>query len=312
MGGGPDIPDPNEAAIAGTVADLQNFPFQYTIDAVAKMGGKWTDPATGKTYDFTGLGDADNAAIISDQMAQALLDIQKNYGADYVRQRIENLKQADPKGYAARKELFDRIMADANRRPDRPLSNELQGLITQTLEKGGRLDQRATQQVQEKVRGGQVGRGLYLGNAAAQQETGALVDASDQVRSQRQQQGVNFLEAGVSPEDVEYRRIQQALANLGAFVNNQTPEAQFGQLSGAQAGAAPFTSTGTPNARTNPNAAAEGISFAYGSYNNLSQQANPWLASASTGINTLGTMASLGWSPWNTGNTIKPDSSMWL
>lgn len=297
MGGTPDIPDPNDAAIAGITADLQNFPFQYTIDAIAKMGGKWTDPATGKTYDFTGLGDADNAAVISDQMAQALLDIQKNYGGEYVKQRLKDLEQSDPKGFAARKELFARIMADADRHPDRPISEDLQATITDTLSKGGKLDRRQTQQVQENVRGGQVARGLYLGNAATAQETGAMVQASDQVRDQRQQAGVNFLQAGVSPEDVEYRRIQQALSNLGAFVNSQTPTAQFGQLSGAQAGAAPFTTTGAPNARTNPNAAQEGISFAYSSYNNQ-DQANPWMAAASTGINTFGALSSMGLSPW--------------
>lgn len=294
----PKIPDPNKAAQAGIVADVENFPFQYIIDAVAKTGGKYTDPKTGQVYDFTGLGDADNAAVVSDQMAQTLLDIQKGYGADFVKQRIADLQQSDPTGYAARKQLFERIMTDADAHPDRPLARDTQDLITQELQKGGKLDARETQQVQEGVRGGQVKRGIFLGNAAANQETGAIVNTGDQLKQQRQAEGAAFLQSGVSPEDVTYRRIQQSLANLGAFVNNETPEAQFGQLSGAQSGAAPFTSTGTPAAGLNPNAGAQGISNAFSIYQNNLSQGNPWLMAASTGINALSTANNLGFNPW--------------
>lgn len=295
----PKIPDPNQAAAAGAIADVENFPFQYIVDAVAKTGGKYTDPVTGQVFDFSGLGDADNAAVVSDQMAQTLLDIQKQYGGDYVKQRLKDLQQSDPTGYAARKQLFDRIMADADAHPDRPLAQDTQDLITQELQKGGQLDKRETQQVQEGVRGGQVKRGIMLGNAPAQAETAALINASDQVKQQRQAQGAAFLQSGVSPEDVTYRRIQQSLANLGAFVNNETPEAQFGQLSGAQAGAAPFTSTGAPAAALNPNAAAQGISNAFAIYNNQLSQGNPWLMAASTGVNTFSTLNNLGFNPWS-------------
>lgn len=294
----PKIPDANKAAVAGTIADAKNFPFQYAIDAAAQMGGKYTDPVTGQVYDFTGLGDADNAAIVSDQMAQTLLDIQKNYGADFVKQRLADLEQSDPKGFAARKELFARIMADAEKNPGRPMAQELQDTITQTLQRGGKLDARQTQQVQEKVRGKQVANGIILGNAPASAEAGAMVEASDAMLAQRQQQGMDFLTSGVSPEDVAYRNIQQSLSNLGAFVNNQTPTAQFGQLSGAQAGAAPFTSTGTPNAALNPNASAQGISNAFTQYQNNQSQANPWLAAMSTGVNAASAAMNLGWSPW--------------
>ncbi|HXJ71998.1 MAG TPA: hypothetical protein VNM37_04055, partial [Candidatus Dormibacteraeota bacterium] len=121
----------------------------------------------------------------------------------------------------------------------------------------------------------------------------------DAVKQQRQQEGLSFLQSGVSPEDVTYRRIQQSLANLGAFVNNETPEAQFGQLSGAQSGAAPFTSTGTPAAGLNPNAGAEGISNAFLMYHNQLAQGNSVLGGISTGVNTLATANNLGWNPWS-------------
>ncbi len=291
----PDIPDPNDAATAGILADVENFPFQYAIDAAAKMGGKYTDPITGKVYDFSGMGDADNAAVVSDQMAQALLDIQKNYGADYVKQRLADLQQSDPIGYKARKQLFDRIMADAEKSEGRPMNTQLQAAINSELAKGGQMDAKMQQEVREQVRGKQVAGGITLGNAPALEEASAMVTASENLRNARQQQAGNYLTSGVSPEDVAYRQVQQSLSNLGAFVNNQTPTAQFNQLSGAQQGAAPFTSTGTPNAQLNNNAGAQGISNAFSLWNTQQQNANPWLAAASTATNALGTAVNLGW-----------------
>ena len=117
---GPDQPDPTAAAQAGTMADLENYDLIYKVNALAKMGGSGI--INGKFYDFTGLGDADNAAAMSDKMAETLLALQKEYGPAFVQQRLAELKAADPAGYAARQQLFDRIMADANASPDRPMT----------------------------------------------------------------------------------------------------------------------------------------------------------------------------------------------
>src|ERR1017187_1373125 len=106
----PSIPDPNKAAVAGASADLANFPFQYMINSLAQTGGSAN--IAGQNYDFTGLGNADVAGQMSGQMAQALLDIQNNYGSQYVQQRLADLQQSDPTGYAARQQLFDKILAD--------------------------------------------------------------------------------------------------------------------------------------------------------------------------------------------------------
>src|SRR5262245_2407314 len=133
MGGGdaPDPPDYAGAARQGVYADLETYPLRYIIEAASRMGGKVT--LDGKTYDFSGLGDADNAAAMSDKMAQTLLDIQRDLGPEFVKQRLEELKQADPKGYAARQELFSRIMAAVDQHPDRPLAEELQASIVGEL-----------------------------------------------------------------------------------------------------------------------------------------------------------------------------------
>lgn len=303
MTGGPSIPDPNQAAIAGTIADVSNFPQNYIVNSLAQTGGKAT--IGGVNYDFTGLGNADQANQLSDKAAQALLDIQNNYGSQFITQRLADLKASDPTGYAARQQLFDKILADSKSNPDRPLSNDLQTSVNQMLQNSGKLDEKGLQEVQQGVRGNQVAKGIYLGNAPASEEASAVVNASDSLKSQQQQGALSYLQSGVSPQDVQYRQIQQSLSNLGAFVNNQTPEAQFQELSGAGNGAAPFNPVNYSNpASINPNAAATGLNFAntlYGQNANFaSSQTNPWLAGLSTGIAGLNTASNLGYNPFGT------------
>lgn len=286
----PKIPDPNVAAVAGAQADMELFPFQYQINSLAKMGGKAV--INGQEYDFTGLGDADTAAAMSEKMAETMLALQKEYGPEFVKQRLAELKAADPTGYAARQQLFDRIMADAEANPDRPMNAALQNAVQGELSKAGKLDARQIEEVQQNVRGKQIGRGIILGNAATSEEANALVGASEGLRDQRQQQAAGFLSSGVSPEDVQYRNIQQALSNLGAFNNGQNPTAQFGAVSGASNGAAPLW-TGSPNtATTNGNATVQGMEDAMSLYSSnmnwANSQINPWMAGiagAASGIN---------------------------
>lgn len=286
----PTIPDPNAAAVAGAQADLELFPFQYQINSLAKMGGKGR--INGVDYDFSGLGDADVSAAMSEKMAETMLALQQEYGPEFVKQRLAELKAADPTGYAARQQLFDRIMADAEANPNRPMNQALQDAVQGELSKAGKLDARQIQEVQQGVRGKQIGRGIILGNAAASEEANALVGASEQLRDQRQQQASGFLNSGVSPEDVQYRQIQQALSNLGAFTNGQTPTAQFGAVSSAANGAAPLWTGSQNQASTNGNATAQGMQDALSLYSSqmnwANSQVNPWMAGiagAASGVN---------------------------
>lgn len=305
MGGGsvPSPLNPSDAAIAGIVGDISNFPQNWFTNAAAQQGSPVT--IGGKTYDFTGLGNADISNALSDQAAQALLDIQNNYGSGYIQQRLADLKQSDPTGYAARQQLFDKILSDSQANPDRPMANDLQTQVNDELQNSGHLDEQGLQEVQQGVRGQQVARGIYRGNAAASQEAGAVVNASDALKTGQQNQALQYLQSGVSPSDVAYRRIQQSLSNLGAFVNGQTPEAQFGSVSAAGNGAAPFNAPNysTP-AQLNPGAGATGLNQAnaiYGQQAGVYQnQSNPWLAGASLGVSGLNTLGNLGYNPWST------------
>jgi hypothetical protein len=290
----PKIPDPNKAAVAGATANAENYPFQYMINQLAQLGGSAT--VNGKNYDFTGLGAADNARVVSDQMAQTLLDIQKNYGSDYVKQRLADLQRSDPQGYASRQQLFDKILADSQKAaPNAKMSSDLQDLVNQQLTNGGRLTTGAnseTEEVQQGVRGNQIASGITLGNAPATQEAVALEHAGESKRGQIQDVASKYLSAGISPDDIQYRQIQQSLSNLGAFMSGQTPEAQFGSLSGAGNGAAPFTTGYQDPGHIDTGSALQGINNANqiysGQVNWAQSQVNPWLAGLSTlasGIN---------------------------
>lgn len=289
MGDSPKIPDANQAAIAGVKADVSNFPQEYIVNAAAQQGGKVT--IGGKTYDFTGLGNADQSAAATRAMDQAQLEIQQKYGPGYIAQSLADLQQSNPTGVAARNQLSDSIISDSKNPIVSPLAQQTQDQVSSMLDSAGNLDPQALEQIQQGVRGQQVQNGITLGNAPANQEADAVVAAGDTLRAQQQGAAENYLASGVSPEDVQYRQIQQSLSNLGAFVNGQTPEAQFGQLSGASSGAAPVA---TPNYTTpatlNQNAGQYGINFANQSYNTSQENSNPWLAGLSTlttGANAL-------------------------
>jgi hypothetical protein len=296
----PDPPNLADAAQQGVYADLETYPSRYLIDAAAQMGTKVN--INGQTVDFTGQGTADNAAVMSDKMAAALLAIQQNQGPAFVQQRIDELKQADPQGYAARQDLFKQIMDQVNANPDRPLAQDLQDQISSTLASAGKLDARGLEQVQGQARGDQIAHGIYLGNAPASTEASAVVGASNNLRDQQQQQALAYLNSGTSPEDVAYRRLQQSLGNLSSFSNGTTPSAQFGELSSAGAGAVPFMGGPGVNTATDPNAAMTGLQNALGIYSGQSNwqnsQANPWLAGISTGLSAVGPVSQAYQNTW--------------
>lgn len=285
---GDDPPDPSKGYAAGIRADLETLPSRRIIDAAAALGIPVEVLMPGarspQRFDFTGLGQADYEGQYQDQMAQQLLALQEEFGPEFVEQRLNELRTADPEGFAMRQRLWDSIKGDIEsaRSANRPAASELQDLIMAELEKGGELDPRTAHDVSQRVLGAQVARGNFLGNAAATEEAQVLSDASEAQRTQRQAQALAFLTSGVSPDDVAYRREQQGLSNLGSFIAGETPTAQFGQLSGAQQGIVPFAASNQPLPGTNPNAGQQGISFANGIYsanqNWANNTINPWMA----------------------------------
>lgn len=292
----PKIPSASESAVAGIQSDLELAPFEYLIRAASSLGKNIT--LDGKEYDFTGLGDADTARVVGDKMAQTLLELQREKNPQIIAQRLAELKAADPEGYATRQQLFDRIMADAQSNPGRPVSDELQRQLQDEISRGvGFADAKQESQVREGVRGRQAKSGITLGAAPTSEEAKTVTNAGESLRSRRQQNALDLLQSGASPEDVAFRKFQQTLSNLGAFQAGQTPQAQFRQVSSAGNGPVDLTGNAPGPSQFNPNAAAGGVSNAFDQFGTetmfSNSQVNPWLAGISIGAQGVGAAANI-------------------
>lgn len=293
-----EIPDPATAAVAGIQADQQLAPFNYLVNSAAQMGTKYTDPTTGQVFDFTGLGQSDTAKVVSNQMAATLLAISKEKSPQIIAQRIEELKAADPKGYAARQQLFDKIMSEANQPSGAGLSRATTDLIQNELARGsGFADDKQKQEFQNTIRGKQARTGIILGNSKINEEAQGLTQAGEALQNDRQNAALKLLESGSTPEDIGYRRMQQSLGNLASFASGTTPEAQFGQVSAGQAGPVVFGTQGQNTNTFNPNAAGQGVNSLLSNWTTTqgwkNSQSNPWLSGASTAITAAGALGGI-------------------
>lgn len=105
----PATPDYAAANQAGVSADINALPLRNAINAATTLGTSYTDPATGRNYDFTGLGSQDVAhAQLMRQLqdapdsAQALLSLQQQYGPQFAQAARDSLQATDPNGFALR------------------------------------------------------------------------------------------------------------------------------------------------------------------------------------------------------------------
>lgn len=257
-----------------------------------------------QTVDFTGYGKADVQGTLAKQYADLMTDLSAKYGPQFAEEARKQLEQSDPEGFAARSKLDELIRQQANATPNRPVAELLDSQIQQELDAQNRLDPMTQEILKNSVaeaaasRGGQ---GDQWQQFADPLESGYAGQARREAGMQKAQ---SWLSSGATPEDVEYRRRQQTLSNLGSFISGQTPVAQFQNLSGAQQGTTPFVGGRTlPN--VNQNAPATGNQFAMGSWNSQmqaqQQQANPWMAGLSGLLGLAGVAGSAGWQPFKTG-----------
>ena len=123
----PQAPDYAAANEAGVRADVDMLPLRNAINAATTLGTSYTDPNTGKTYDFTGLGSQDVAhAQLMQQLkdapesAKALLDIQNTLGQGFAQSARDQLAITDPSGMALRDQYGkDQLAGD----------NSIEGLV---------------------------------------------------------------------------------------------------------------------------------------------------------------------------------------
>ena len=209
MGGwfGTDKPaSPNLAGAneAGVWADIETMGIRKMVADAARFGksvtlqvptfdakGNKTLDESGKpkmrevTYDFKGYSDADATredmefgGEAADFMAKTMLEVQQKYGKDFVKQRIEELKAADPTGYEVRQMLGEAAKED--------------------LARGTELSPDMARQVTQQERAAQSARGNIYGSAPAAAEAMSLGDAGFRMRQQRLANAASFL-SGTTP-----------------------------------------------------------------------------------------------------------------
>lgn len=197
--GDTDVEAPNVAGAneAGVWADAETLGIRKLINNAAKFGKKIdlqvpTFDSQGVktgvksvTYDFKGSSDADAsreemdfAAESADKMAATMLEVQDKYGKDFIKQRTEELKAADPTGYAVREMLGEKAKRG--------------------LELGSQLSPEMAAQVEEREEAAQAARGNIYGTAPAAAQAMSMGDAGFRMEQQRLANAASFL-SGTTP-----------------------------------------------------------------------------------------------------------------
>lgn len=232
-----------------------------------------------KTFDFTGVGNADANAAVAKATAEAQLALQQKYGVEFAKSNAEQQKIADPEGYAARQKMNDLIQGQINRTPDRTIANTLDSQISGQLEAGKGLTPESQAMLDDAVR--RAGNDRGGGGVSADFSDPLTMGFAGQARQQAAiGKAGGWLASGLTPQDADYRREQQNIANLSGLVNGQTPESQFSGLSAP--GPTPFQNTAGPQMPTNTHAGAQNAIAGYGAQvAQQQQQVNPWMAGLS-------------------------------
>jgi len=110
----PPAPDYAAANVAGVQADASTLPFRLAISQAAQLGKTYTDPDTGKVYDFTGLGYQDqNAAAVANarDLMQAGADISLEQERKRLQAELELLPQFNQLNLQQQQATIDQALA---------------------------------------------------------------------------------------------------------------------------------------------------------------------------------------------------------
>jgi len=209
------------------------------VDVYTDKNGAWTAPEIA-TANFEGLGAADVARVNSDKNAANSLALQQKYGPQFLQQAMKELELANPEGKAARDRQYELIQQQINENPARPVADLLDKQVGEQLNAGNRVTGVSREMLDRAVTEANASRGGASGPATDYAEPMETGFAGEQRRQAGMAKAQGWLASGATPEDVRYRREQANKANLSAFVNGQTPQSQFENLSGAGQGPAPY------------------------------------------------------------------------
>lgn len=251
-----------------------------------------------KEVDFTGHGEIDTQAEMAKRNAEIQLELQKKYGADFVREAVKQAEAADPEGAQARQLLYSKIQEQANRDSTQPLANELESQIKRDLLLGSKLSGDESSSIADVIARRSASGDVVNPEFQSAMEQGVQGQSRLNYRQDAMQQ---FLNSGATPNDIRYRRGQQDIANYGAYLAGVTPQAQFQQLSGAQRGASPYIQ-GPGLSRYTGGLEGSAANMGLNNFQQRSafqsQQANPWFAGLGLAIKGAGAAGAAGWKPF--------------
>ena len=205
----------------------------------APQAETWT-PASAATANFTGFGTADIEGELAAKEADIQTQLQQRYGPAFASLALANAEQSDPAGFAARAKELGMVQEQMqNPMPINPLATTLDQRIKARLDAGSGLDDMSRELLDQALAKANAARGGSTDPNAVATEMSTGNEGQQRLQAAESAAG-SWLSSGATPADVQYKREQQSLANLGSFVAGQTPESQFRNLSGAEQGAAPF------------------------------------------------------------------------
>ncbi|HTV41607.1 MAG TPA: hypothetical protein VMF08_13580 [Candidatus Sulfotelmatobacter sp.] len=286
MQSAPGAKIPSYTAVSPQSAGLTWRPASQTINGVPitqNNDGSYT-------INFNGFSTAQAAATEAQQSAASQLALEQQYDPQFISQALQEEQQADPESFAARNEMNNLVQQQANAPLNEPVSTMLNSQIQDALNaaQNNSLTAVDTARLNAAVadalgaRGGSVSTLQGVPGSFEQPLTTGF--AGEQRQFQAAQSALGFLGSGSDPEDIEYRRTQQNLANLAAEANGQTPSSQFASLSSASSGPAPMSQGATLPLMTDNGAAAQqiGLQNWQTQMQNANNQINPWLAGTSS------------------------------
>ena len=199
-------------------------------------------PESKAVANFAGNSTADIQGRSQQQLAQGQLDTAKQYDSQFIAQRLAEEKQANPQGVAARQALYNDIQQAVNNPPPvSPVATTMDKQINDRVAAGSGLTPEEQATLDAAVNGSTMtGTSGNTPNLSGDLTTGF---AGEQRALQNAGSGATWLASGQTPADVQYREQQQGLSDLSSYISGQTPQSQFGQLSGAQSGPTPNSGT---------------------------------------------------------------------
>lgn len=238
-------------------------PIMSGIEQAKRLGETFTYnvPGSGeeKVADFTGRGDIDVARKMQEfakestpSNVEAVLDIYKRYGPEYVKSSREQLEAADPYGFGAREMLGEEVTESVD--VDLPIAPEMElaGEVPtyERIEEGdipvvaaddttvggrrymeeelidrlesGRTARRVGDLARQAALGRQAATGNIFGGGAAVEEARAVQAAEEAQRAQDFGNYLAYLQSGQTATDLQSRIAQQNLANRMMGIEQRT------------------------------------------------------------------------------------------